>query len=99
MELNQIFGILMGVGMFSIIIIIQFFLSRLKSNWPGLVLPIISFIFSLTFSLTLPSQMGWFPILSPLILAIFLGAIYVVLRRNRKLPTSSELRNMRAQDL
>lgn len=99
MELNPIFGILMGLAMLSILIIIQVLLSRLKWYWPGLILPILFFVVGFVLSLSLPVQMGWFPILTPIVLAIVLFAIHFMLYRNRKLPTSNELRQMRAQDL
>lgn len=99
MELNPIFGILIISGMLSILITIQVLLSKLKWYWPGLILPLLFFILGFALSLSLPAQMGWFPILTPIVLAIILFAIHFMLYRNRKLPTSDELRQMRAQDL
>ena len=99
MELFQPFGILMGILTLAIIIMIQVFLSKRKSNWPGLILPILAFVIGGANSVILPTQMGWFPIIIPIILAIFLFAIHILLRRNRRPPISDELRQMRAQDL
>jgi hypothetical protein len=99
MELNLIFGILLVVMMLAIPVIIQVLLSKLKWYWPGLILPILFFVVGFMLLLSLPVEIGWVPILTPIFIAILLLAIHFMLWRNRKLPTSDELRQMRAQDL
>ncbi len=75
------------------IVWLQFFLSKRESKWPGLVLPIITFLFSLIFPLNLMALPGSeiaslvFQILVIWLLGnvptIFLMAIYFICRRKR----------------
>lgn len=82
-----------------IITIIQILLCKLKNGFPGLILPLLllypGFIFSvfaITGSFLIPFMMFVLP-------EVILLSIYFYIRRKPKTPTSSELRNMRAQDL
>jgi hypothetical protein len=95
-----IFSFVMVSGMFLVLVIIEVLLSRLKSAWPGLILPIVFFLLGFSIVLGIPASM-----ISGLGLMIFLlpvtilTVIYFIMRRIRKIPSGNELRKMRAQDL
>lgn len=95
-----IFSFLMVSGVFLVLVIVQVLLSRLKSAWPGLILPISLFILGFIILIGLPgfmvSGLGIIMFLLPITI---LTAIYFIVRRKRKIPKIDELRNMRAQDL
>lgn len=44
---NVLFGIIIFFLVVGLVIYLQIFLSKMKNRWPGLILPILSFIYSL----------------------------------------------------
>lgn len=96
---NLIFAMLFVV--LPIITIIQILLCKLKSGFPGLILPLLLLYPGFSFSAVFFA----FPWLFMIPLVVFvlpeitLLTIYFYIRRKPKAPTSDELRNMRAQDL
>jgi len=48
--------LILGLGVCAGVIILQIFLSKTESKWPGLILPIMSFCFALLISLSLISD-------------------------------------------
>lgn len=84
--------------------LLQIFLSRRESKWPGLILPLLAFLYSLVMALSAVAYNGgipWGPILASLILGniptVGLLAIYAACReRFRK---RSELDKMQIKDL
>lgn len=85
-------------------ILLQIFLSRREGKWPGLILPILSFLYSLVMVLSAVAYNGtipWGPILASLILGniptAFLLAIYFACRE--KFRKRSELDKMHINDL
>ena len=55
-------------------ILLQIFLSRRKSKWPGLILPLITFLYALALMLNVTSTDGAFP-WGPLLATFLLGNI------------------------
>jgi hypothetical protein len=53
---------------------LQIFLSRRKSKWPGLILPLLTFLYALALMLNATSTDGAFP-WGPLLAAFLLGNI------------------------
>ena len=84
-----------------LIIFIQILLCKLKSGFPGLILPLLllypGFMFSIAFFSYPKSFM--IPLVIFVLPEIILLSVYLYVRRKPKTPTSDELRNMRAQDL
>lgn len=85
-------------------VLLQIFLSRREGRWPGLVLPVLSFLYSLVMAFNAVGYNGgipWGPILASLILGniptVILLAIYFACRE--KLRKRSELDNMHISDL
>lgn len=95
-----ILSFLMASSMFLVLLVVQVLLSRLKSAWPGLILPILFLLPGFIILMSIPdfmvSGLGLTMYLLP---EIILTAIYFIVHRNRKIPTSDELCKMRAQDL
>lgn len=86
-------------------ILLQIFLSKQKSKWPGLILPVITFIFSLIPILNIASFGNVintiFLILTTFLLTniptIILITIYLSIRKSRK--KLSEIEKMNIKDL
>ncbi|PKM51225.1 MAG: hypothetical protein CVV02_07660 [Firmicutes bacterium HGW-Firmicutes-7] len=86
-------------------IILQIFLSKRESKWPGLVLPIISFIFSLIFILNIAGLESIIQVIALSIITLLLTniptvillAIYFSCRE--KIRRTSEINKMNIQDL
>ena len=86
------------------IILLQIFLSKRESKWPGLILPLLSFLYSLVMAFSAVAYNGtipWGPILASLILGniptVILLAIYFACRE--KFRKRSELDKMHINDL
>ena len=85
-------------------ILLQIFLSKRESKWPGLILPLLSFLYSLVMALSATAYNGgipWGPILASLVLGniptVILLAIYFACRE--KFRKRSELDKMNISDL
>ena len=85
-------------------IFLQIFLSRREGKWPGLILPILSFLYSLVMALSAVAYNGgihWGPILASLLLGniptVILLAIYAACREKRR--KCVELDKMQINDL
>ena len=86
------------------LVVLQVFLSKRESKWPGLILPLLSFLYSLVMALSAVAYNGgipWGPILASLILGniptVILLAIYFACRE--KFRKRSELDKMHINDL
>ena len=86
------------------VILLQIFLSKRESRWPGLLLPLVTFLYSLVMALSAVAYNGgipWGPILASLILGniptVILLAIYFACRE--KFRKRSELDKMSIDDL
>ena len=86
------------------LVVLQVFLSKRESKWPGLILPLLSFLYSLVMALSAVAYNGgipWGPILASLILGniptVILLAIYFACRE--KFRKRSELDKMHISDL
>ena len=84
--------------------LLQIFLSRRESKWPGLILPLLAFLYSLVMALSAAAYNGgipWGPILASLLLGniptVILLAIYAACRE--KFRKRSELDKMQIKDL
>ena len=85
-------------------VFLQIFLSKRENRWPGLILPLLSFLYSLLMACSAVAYNGgipWGPILASLVLGniptVILLAIYAACReRFRK---RSELDKMNIKDL
>lgn len=85
-------------------VILQIFLSRRRSRWPGLVLPLLTFLYSVLLVLNVRPVDGgfpWMPILACLILGnlptLVLLAIYRAARE--KYRTKNQIDKMNIDDL
>lgn len=85
-------------------ILLQIFLSRRESKWPGLVLPLLTFLYSLVLALNVTAVGGefpWGPLLASLVLGniptVVLLAIYAACREKRK--KRDEIDKMQIEDL
>ena len=85
-------------------ILLQIFLSKREGKWPGLILPLLSFLYSLVMAFSTVAYNGgipWGPILASLILGniptAFLLVIYFACRE--KFRKKSELDKMNINDL
>ena len=98
------------VALFSVILLVagsvllQVFLSKRESKWPGLVLPLLSFLYSLVMAFSAAAYNGaalWGPVLASLVLGniptALLVVIYFVCRE--KFRKRSELDKMNISDL
>lgn len=100
-------AIVLGFGMLVFVvggILLQIFLSRRESRWPGLILPLLSFLYSLVMACSAVAYNGgipWGPILASLILGniptVILLAIYAACREKRR--KRGELDKMQIKDL
>ena len=86
------------------LVVLQVFLSKRESKWPGLILPLLSFLYSLVMALSAAAYnagIPWGPILASLILGniptVILLAIYAACRE--KFHKRSELDKMQIKDL
>ena len=84
--------------------LLQIFLSRRESNWPGLILPLLTFLYALVMALSAAAYnagIPWGPILASLLLgnipSVILLAIYAACRE--KFRKRSELDKMQIKDL
>ena len=84
--------------------LLQIVLSRRESKWPGLILPLLTFLYALVMALSAVAYNGgipWGPILASLILGniptVILLAIYFACRE--KFRKRSELDKMHINDL
>ena len=85
-------------------VLLQIFLSRREGKWPGLVLPVLSFLYSLVMALSAVAYNGgipWGPILASLILGNIPTALLLVIyfACREKLRKRSELDKMQIKDL
>ena len=85
-------------------VLLQIFLSRRESKWPGLVLPLLSLLYSLLMAcsaVAYSEKIIWGPILTSLILGniptVILLAIYAACREKRR--KRGELDKMQIKDL
>ena len=84
--------------------LLQIFLSRRESKWPGLILPLLTFLYALVMALSAPPYNGgipWGPLLASLLLGnlptVILLAISAACRE--KFHKRSELDKMQIKDL
>ena len=84
--------------------VLQVFLSRRENRWPGLVLPLLSLLYSLLMAcsaVAYSEKIIWGPILTSLILGniptVILLAIYAACREKRR--KRGELDKMQIKDL
>jgi len=89
-------------------ILLQIFLSKRECRWPGLVLPLLSFLYSLVMVLSVTAYDGgisWGPILASLILGniptVILLTIYAACReaQRKKRKKAGELNRTRIDDI
>ena len=85
-------------------ILLQIFLSKRESRWPGLILPLLPFLYSLLMAcsaVAYSEKTIWGPILASLILGniptVILLAIYAACREKRR--KRGELDKMQIKDL
>ena len=100
-------AIVLGFGMLVFVvggILLQIFLSKRERKWPGLVLPLLSLLYSLLMAcsaVAYSEKIIWGPILTSLILrnipTVILLAIYAACREKRR--KRGELDKMQIKDL
>ena len=100
-------AIVLGFGMLVFVvggILLQIFLSKRERKWPGLVLPLLSLLYSLLMACSAvgySEKIIWGPILTSLILGniptVILLAIYAACREKRR--KRGELDKMQIKDL
>ena len=100
-------AIVLGFGMLVFVvggILLQIFLSKRERKWPGLVLPLLSLLYSLLMACSAAAyseKIIWGPILTSLILGniptVILLAIYAACREKRR--KRGELDKMQIKDL
>ena len=100
-------AIVLGFGMLVFVvggILLQIFLSKRERKWPGLVLPLLSLLYSLLMAcsaVAYSEKIIWWPILTSLILGniptVILLAIYAACREKRR--KRGELDKMQIKDL
>ena len=100
-------AIVLGFGMLVFVvggILLQIFLSKRERKWPGLVLPLLSLLYSLLMAcsaVAYSEKIIWGPILTSLILGniptVILLAIYAACREKRR--KCGELDKMQITDL
>ena len=85
-------------------VLLQIFLSRRRSRWPGLVLPLLTFLYSLLLVLNVRSVDGdfpWIPVLACLVLGnlptLVLLAVYRAARE--KFRVKDQIERMNIDDL
>ena len=98
--ISLVFLLVLLVG----IVLLQIFLSKREGRWPGLILPLLTFLYSLLMACSAVAYNGeipWGAILASLILGniptVILLAIYAVCRE--KFRNQSELDKMNIKDL
>lgn len=86
------------------LVVLQVFLSKRESKWPGLILPLLPFLYSLLMAcsaVAYSEKIIWGPILTSLILGniptVILLAIYAACREKRR--KRGELDKMQIKDL
>ena len=101
---SEIVNVLVSLAFIVGIFLLQIFLSRTESKWPGLVLPVITFLFSLLLPLNLIGTLDAGLILTLLLLLILgnlptliLLAVYFVCREKYRKKNQMEM--MKIQDL
>ena len=107
MEIAAKTTIVLFVFLFAMVaggILLQIFLSRREGKWPGLVLPVLSFLYSLVMALSAVAYNGgipWGPILASLMLGNIPTALLLVIyfACREKLRKRSELDKMNINDL
>ena len=100
-------AIVLGFGMLVFVvggILLQIFLSKRERKWPGLVLPLLSLLYSLLMAcsaVAYSEKIIWGPILTSLILGniptVILLAIYAACREKRR--KRGDLDKMQIKDL
>ena len=100
-------AIVLGFGMLVFVvggILLQIFLSKRERKWPGLVLPLLTFLYALLMAcsaVAYSEKIIWGPILTSLILGniptVILLAIYAACREKRR--KRGELDKMQIKDL
>ena len=100
-------AIVLGFGMLVFVvggILLQIFLSKRERKWPGLLLPLLSLLYSLLMAcsaVAYSEKIIWGPILTSLILGniptVILLAIYAACREKRR--KRGELDKMQVKDL
>ena len=93
------------LGLLAGTILLQIFLSKRESKWPGLVLPAITFLYSVLMMLNVTAMETARAVIAALLSAFIMGniptlillAIYFVCREKRH--TRSEVDKMRISDL
>ncbi len=85
-------------------VLLQIFLSKREAKWPGLVLPLLTFLYSLLLMFNVQAAgdgFPWGPVLSSLVLGniptVLLLAIYAACREKRR--RNSDMDKMNIQDL
>lgn len=85
-------------------ILLQLFLSRRQSKWPGLILPLLSFLYSLVLVMNVTAvdgQIPWGPLLAAFVMGniptVILLAIYWAARE--KLRVKDQIDKMNIDDL
>ena len=85
-------------------VLLQIFLSRREARWPGLILPLLTFLYSLVMALSAVAYAGgipWGPILASLLLGniptVILLAIYAACREKGRKKKAVDRMNI--QDL
>ena len=98
--ISLVFLLVLLVG----IVLLQIFLSKREGRWPGLILPLLTFLYSLLMvcsAVAYNGEIPWGAILASLILGniptVILLAIYAVCRE--KFRKQSELDKMNIKDL
>lgn len=104
---RMIFQLIIVLSFLAVIIFLQIFLSKRESKWSGLVLPILAFLFGLSFPLNMavPSEGVTFGFIFQMILVLLLGniptiiflAIYFGCRDRQR--RNKQLNKMNIQDL
>ena len=102
-------SIIMVLVFFVGFLVLQFFLSRSESRWPGLILPAITFLFSLLsiFSVAIFEGMTVGDVVSTMLIAfivyniptVILLGIYATCRSKRKKKKERQIDKMSIQDL
>ncbi len=94
---------LLVLAFLAVVIFFQIVLSRTNAAWPGLILPGISFLLSLTVLLNLAAPISPLELFLTLLLSniptLILLAIYGFCRDSRKKKKQAELDKMNIQDL
>lgn len=85
-------------------VLLQIFLSRREGRWPGLVLPLLTFLYSLLMAFSAVSyygEMPWGPVFASLVLGniptVILLAVYAACREKRR--RNNAVDKMNIQDL